>query len=150
MSSSNDYAQHLGGSATFSGLVIGIPTAVSGVLLLPLMRADQGMSRYPVLVYQSCILTSLLGVYTRPLNFACGCFVLGNVLYGLAYRANWLYLILMGRMVCGGGFTFFMYTKRYCSDPRIVGIRCRTTLAGWQVLGQGVGFSLGPFAGGLL
>lgn len=89
-------------------------------------------------------------MYARPLNFACGCFVLGNVLYALAYRANWLYLILIGRMVCGGGFTFWMYAKRYCSDPRIVGVRRRTTLAGWQVLGQGVGFSLGPFAGGLL
>lgn len=76
--------------------------------------------------------------------------VLGNVLYGLAYRANWLYLILMGRMVTGFGFTLWMYIKRYCSDPRIVGIRRRTTLAGWQVLGQGIGFSLGPFVGGLL
>ena len=42
VSSSNDYAQHLGGSSTFSGLVIGIPTAVSGLTLLPLMRLDQG------------------------------------------------------------------------------------------------------------
>ncbi|KAI0688489.1 major facilitator superfamily domain-containing protein, partial [Cerioporus squamosus] len=131
VSSSNDYAQHLGGTSTFSGLVIGIPTAVSGVTLLPLMKIDQG-------------------VYRRPLHFACASMVLGNVLYGLAYRANWLYLILIGRMVTGFGFTFWMYCKRYCSDPRIVGIRRRTTLAGWQVLGQGVGFSLGPFVGGLL
>ncbi|KAG6868052.1 hypothetical protein C0993_007911 [Termitomyces sp. T159_Od127] len=40
-------------------------------------------------------------------------------------------------------------TKRYCSDPRIVGVRRRTTLASWLVIGQGVGMSLGPFAGGL-
>jgi MFS family permease len=76
--------------------------------------------------------------------------MLGNLLYALAYRAKFLYLILIGRMVCGFGFTFWMYAKRYCTDPRIVGIRRRTTLAGWQVLGQGIGFSLGPFAGGLL
>ncbi|RPD58212.1 MFS general substrate transporter [Lentinus tigrinus ALCF2SS1-7] len=131
VSSSNDYAQHLGGTSTFSGLVIGIPTAVSGLTLIPMMRFDQG-------------------VYWRPLHFACASMVLGNVLYGLAYRANWLYLILMGRMVSGFGFTLWMYIKRYCSDPRIVGIRRRTTLAGWQVLGQGIGFSLGPFVGGLL
>lgn len=43
-----------------------------------------------------------------------------------------------------------MYCKRFCSDSRIVGVRRRTTLAGWLVLGQGIGFSLGPFAGGLL
>ncbi|KAI1788585.1 MFS general substrate transporter [Ganoderma leucocontextum] len=131
VSSSNDYAQHLGGTSTFSGLVIGIPTAVSGLTLLPLMRFDQG-------------------VYRRPLHLTCASMVVGNVLYGLAYRANWLYLILLGRIVCGFGFTFWMYNKRYCSDPRIVGIRRRTTLAGWLVLGQGLGFSSGPFFGGLL
>ncbi|PIL34292.1 hypothetical protein GSI_03067 [Ganoderma sinense ZZ0214-1] len=131
VSSSNDYAQHLGGTSTFSGLVIGIPTAVSGLTLLPLMRFDQG-------------------VYQRPLHLTCASMVVGNVLYGLAYRANWLYLILLGRIVCGFGFTFWMYNKRYCSDPRIVGIRRRTTLAGWLVLGQGLGFSSGPFFGGLL
>ncbi|RPD58209.1 hypothetical protein L227DRAFT_629967 [Lentinus tigrinus ALCF2SS1-6] len=119
------YAQHL-------GLVIGIPTTVSGLTLIPMMHFDQG-------------------VYWRPLHFACASMVLGNVLYGLAaYRANWLYLILMGRMVNGFGFTLWMYIKRHCSDPWIVGIRRRTTLAGWQVLGQGIGFSLGPFVGGLL
>ncbi|KAI0739451.1 major facilitator superfamily domain-containing protein [Daedaleopsis nitida] len=131
VSSSNDYAQHLGGSSTFSGLVIGIPTAVSGLALLPLMYFDQG-------------------AYIRPLHFMCASMVAGNILYGLAYFANWLYLILMGRIVAGFGFTFWMYTKRYCTDPRLVGIRRRTTLAGWLVLGQGLGFSLGPFLGGLL
>jgi len=53
-------------------------------------------------------------------------------------------------MVSGFSFTFFMYSKRYCSDPRIVGVRRRTTLAGFLVVGQVVGFSLGPFLGGLL
>ncbi len=76
--------------------------------------------------------------------------IVGNIIYGLAYRANFLYLILLGRIITGCGFTFWMYNKRYCTDPRIVGIRRRTTLAGWLVLGQGLGFSLGPFVGGLL
>lgn len=44
VSSSKDYAAYLGGSATFSGLVIGIPTAISGLVLLPLMSLDQGKS----------------------------------------------------------------------------------------------------------
>ncbi|KAI0660309.1 MFS general substrate transporter [Cubamyces menziesii] len=131
VSSSNAYAQYLGGTSTFSGLVIGIPTAFSGIALLPLMKYDQGG-------------------YRRPLNFACATAILGNVLYSLAYHAGFLYLILLGRIVSGFSFTFFMYSKRYCSDPRIVGIRRRTTLAGWLVLGQGFGFSIGPFIGGLL
>lgn len=131
VSSSNDYAQYLGGTSTFSGLVIGIPTVFSGVALLPLLKLDQGG-------------------YYRPLHFACGSALLGHILYGLAYKANFLYLILIGRIVSGFGFTFWMYAKRYCSDSRIVGIRRRTTLAGWLVVGQATGFSLGPFVGGLL
>lgn len=131
VSSSNAYAQHLGGTSTFSGLVIGIPTVFSGLALLPLLKLDQGG-------------------YKIPLHFACGASLLGHVLYGLAYRANFLYLILIGRIVSGFGFTFWMYSKRYCSDHRIVGVRRRTTLAGWLVVGQAVGFSLGPFVGGLL
>ncbi|THG97939.1 hypothetical protein EW026_g4178 [Hermanssonia centrifuga] len=59
-------------------------------------------------------------------------------------------MVLVGRIVSGFAFTFWMYAKRYCSDARIVGIRRRTTLAGWLVLGQGIGFSLGPFVGGVL
>jgi len=72
------------------------------------------------------------------------------MLYALAYQADYLYLSLIGRMVSGIGFTIFMYCKRYCTDSRIVGIRRRTTLASWLVMGQGIGMSLGPFAGGLL
>ncbi|KDQ58029.1 hypothetical protein JAAARDRAFT_57821 [Jaapia argillacea MUCL 33604] len=131
VSSSSAYAESLGGTATFSGLVIGIPTVFSGLSLIPLMKVDQG-------------------VYKRPLHFACTFAVIGNILYGLAYVTRFLYLILISRIVLGLSLTFFMYSKRYCSDPRIVGIRRRTTLAGWLVVGQGIGFSVGPFIGGLL
>ncbi|KAI1788595.1 MFS general substrate transporter [Ganoderma leucocontextum] len=131
VSSSNEYAAYLGGTSTFSGLTIGIPTGVGFLTLLPLTMIDKTL-------------------YTRPLHLMCGSMLVGNILYGLAYYANWLYLILLGRMVCGFGYTFWMYNKRYCSDPRIVGVRRRTTLAGWLVLCQGLGFSSGPFFGGLL
>lgn len=76
--------------------------------------------------------------------------VLGSALYGLAYKTKFLYLILIGRIVQGFGFSFWMYCKRYCSDPRVVGIRRRTTLASWLVLGIGLGLSAGPFFGGLM
>ncbi|KAL0948033.1 hypothetical protein HGRIS_010658 [Hohenbuehelia grisea] len=75
---------------------------------------------------------------------------IGSIMHALAYVANYLYLILIGRIVTGFGLTSFMYSKRYCSDARIVGIRRRTTLASWLVIGQGFGFSAGPFLGGVL
>lgn len=43
-----------------------------------------------------------------------------------------------------------MYCKRYCTDPLIVGVRRRTTLSSWLVIGQALGMTLGPFLGGLL
>ena len=81
---------------------------------------------------------------------SCAASIIGHVLYGCAYKADFLYLILIGRIVNGFGFTMWMYCKRYCSDARIVGVRRRTTLASFLVMGQGLGMSLGPFAGGLL
>ncbi|KAF7356112.1 hypothetical protein MVEN_00941600 [Mycena venus] len=131
VSSAALYAEYLGGSALFSGLTIGIPTVFSGLALIPLTRYDGGR-------------------YSLPLKVAYLSVFLGSILHAVAYRAHFLYLILMGRIVSGLGFTGFMYTKRYCSDPRIIGIRRRTTLASWLVLGQAFGFSVGPFIGGLL
>lgn len=131
VSSASAYAEHLGGSAVFSGLIIGIPTVFSGITLIFMTRLDKGR-------------------YKRPFQFAYAAMLLGNILHAMAYYSNWLYLILLGRIVTGFGFTSFMYTKRYCSDPRIVGVRQRTTLASWLVIGQCFGFSTGPFLGGLL
>ncbi|KAH7921373.1 MFS general substrate transporter [Leucogyrophana mollusca] len=128
---SNQYAEYLGGSSTFSGIVIGIPTLFSGLALIPMARLDKG-------------------TYKVPLHIACAAGILGHLLYACAYRARFLYLILIGRCINGVAFTFFMYCKRYCADSRIVGIRRRTTLASWQVICQGLGMSLGPFMGGLL
>ncbi|KAL1749293.1 major facilitator superfamily domain-containing protein [Schizophyllum fasciatum] len=131
VSSASSYAEFLGGTAVFSGLVIGIPPAVSALILVPLTRRDGGK-------------------YSMPFFLSYGASVIGCMLYALAYRANFLYLILIGRIVSGVGFVSFMYCKRYITDPRIVGIRRRTTLGSYLVLGQGIGFSLGPFLGGLL
>jgi len=90
------------------------------------------------------------GAYKFALHLCCATAMVGNILYALAYRAHFLYLILISRIVTGVSFAQFMYIKRYCSDPRIVGVRRRTTLAGWLVVGQSIGFTVGPFAGGLL
>lgn len=131
VSSSNEYTHSLGGDSTFSGVVIGIPPVFTGIAMLPMMRFDHGS-------------------YKLPLHICSAAQILGHVLYAVAYRARWLYLILIGRMVQGVGFTMLMYCKRYCSDPRFVGIRRRTTLAGFLVITQGLGMTLGPLIGGLL
>jgi len=91
-----------------------------------------------------------IGAYNIPIHLCCFAAILGNLCHALAHKANFLYLILIGRMIMGVSFTFFMYAKKYCSDPRIVGIRQRTTLAAYLVVGQGIGLSLGPFLGGAL
>ncbi|KAF7356130.1 hypothetical protein MVEN_00943600 [Mycena venus] len=131
VSSAALYAVYLGGSALFSGLTIGIPIVFSGLALIPLTRYDGGR-------------------YSLPLKVAHLSVFLGSILHAGAYRAHFLYLILMGRIVSGLGFIGFVYTKCYCSDPRIIGIWRRTTFASWIVLGQAFGFSVGPFVGGLL
>ncbi|KAJ6582250.1 MFS general substrate transporter [Mycena capillaripes] len=131
VSSAAMYAEYLGGSALFSGLTIGIPTIFSGLALIPMTKYDQGR-------------------YSRALKIAYLALILGNILHAVAYKAKFLYLILIGRIVSGVAFTGFMYSKRFCSDPRIIGTRRRTTLASWLVLGQAFGFSVGPFIGGLL
>ncbi|KAH8804039.1 MFS general substrate transporter [Flagelloscypha sp. PMI_526] len=131
VSSVSLYSIHLGGDETFSGLVLGIPPVCSGLILLPLAALDGGR-------------------YRMPMFLSYGWLILGSILYSLAYPASFLYLILLGRMAAGVGNIAFMYSKRYCSDPRIVGVRQRTMLAAWLVVGQGVGLTAGPFLGGLL
>ncbi|KAJ7486658.1 membrane transporter [Mycena latifolia] len=127
VSSASAYAAYLGGSTVFAGLTIGIPNVFSGLVLIPVTKIDQGR-------------------YTRPLRIACASLILGNILHAVAYRANFLYLILIGRLVSGIGYVGFII----CSDPRIVGIRRRMTLASWLVIGQSFGLAAGPFVCGLL
>ncbi|KAG8219390.1 major facilitator superfamily domain-containing protein [Butyriboletus roseoflavus] len=129
--SSSKYAEYLGGNATFSGIVIGIPTLFGGIALIPLTKYDRGK-------------------YTMALHIGCFTGILGQIAYAIAYRANFLYLILIGRCLTGVSLSGFMYCKRYCTDPLIVGIRRRTTLSSWLVIGQALGMTLGPFIGGLL
>ncbi|KAH0834725.1 major facilitator superfamily domain-containing protein [Lanmaoa asiatica] len=131
ISSSSKYAEYLGGNATFSGVVIGIPSLFSGIALIPMTRYDKGR-------------------YTTALHIGCFAGIVGNVAYAIAYRANFLYLILIGRCLTGVTFSCLMYCKRYCTEPLIVGIRRRTTLCSWLVIGQALGMTLGPFLGGLL
>ncbi|KAJ7304525.1 hypothetical protein DFH08DRAFT_51513 [Mycena albidolilacea] len=102
VSSAALYAEYLGGSALFAGLTIGIPTVFSGLALVPLAKYDGGR-------------------YSLSLKVAYISIILGNILHAVAYKARFLYLILVGRVISGLGFTGFMYSKHYCSDPCIIG-----------------------------
>ena len=130
--------------------IIGVPVVFSGIALIFTTRYDGGDHLPFFYLPLSSQPSPFTGRYKGPLYMSYASMVLGNVLYALAYRANFLYLILIGRTVTGFGLISFMYAKRYCSDPRIVGIRRRTTLASWLASGQGFGACSGPFIGGLL
>ena len=118
------------------------------MVLVPLVRSDGGRGRTLSLFFK--LINLRKGKYKFALHLCCAAALLGSVLYALAYRAHFLYLILIGRIVMGVSFAQFLYSKRFCSDPRIVGVRRRTTLAGWLVVGQSTGFTVGPFLGGVL
>ena len=120
------------------------------MILVPLVRQDGGRRSPSDLYLPRLLKTVCQGAYKFALHLCCAAALVGSILYALAYRAHFLYLILIGRIVMGVSFAQFMYSKRYCTDPRIVGVRRRTTLAGWLVVGQSAGFTIGPFVGGLL
>lgn len=138
----------------------------AGLALIPLMKYDKG--ERACLRLQRTQIDNIEGRYSLPLHIAPPALIIGFILYALASPLSAftkshgdianndssinaaLALILLGRCTQGLGFSFWMYAKRYCSDPRIVGIRRRTTLAAWLVLGQGVGMGIGPGVGGWL
>ena len=111
------------------------------------MKIDQGIFLLTPNHISFISISQISGGYKRPLHFTCAALIVGHILYALAYTANFLYLILIGRMVNGLGLTMWMYSKRYCSS-HLVGVRRRTMLAGWLVVGQATGMSVGPFLGG--
>ncbi|KAI9003126.1 major facilitator superfamily domain-containing protein [Gaertneriomyces semiglobifer] len=126
-----DYSLSLNGGAIFSGLVIGVVTLTSFVSLIPLTRTPL-----------------LRDTYTPALSLACVTLILGHTLYALADIAQSRYLILFGRIVNGVGFTGWLTVKRYCTDPRIVGLRRRTMCSALLVAAQTLGMVVGPLVGG--
>src|SRR5882762_5580656 len=80
MSSSTRYVEYLGGSATFSGLTIGIPIVLSAIVLIPLMKLDQGLSylSFEALIYLLRKAELVTGAYVRPLHFACASCLVGK------------------------------------------------------------------------
>ncbi|KAG0190797.1 hypothetical protein DFQ28_001521 [Apophysomyces sp. BC1034] len=127
------YANSLGADNVFSGLVIGGNTLTSIVSIFFLNQIPLLRNRY-----------------IATLHLACASFLVGNILYALAARAQFLYLIFIGRLVNGLGFTGWFFVKRYCTDPRIVGVRKRTMCCSLLVVSQSLGMVIGPLIGGQL
>ncbi|KAF7725971.1 hypothetical protein EC973_009117 [Apophysomyces ossiformis] len=128
-----NYANSLGADDVFSGLVIGGNTLSSIISIFFLNQIPMLRDRY-----------------LATLHLACASFLTGNILYALAARAQFLYLIFIGRLINGLGFTGFFFVKRYCTDPRIVGIRRRTLCCSLLVVSQSLGMVIGPLIGGQL
>ncbi|EEB09610.1 membrane transporter [Schizosaccharomyces japonicus yFS275] len=135
---SAEYTRELGGSNSFSGLVVGIPTLISLIML------------YPMLVFANPKFTNGYTLYKRPMICSCITNLIGHVCYALAYQANFLYLILIGRMFNGIAFTMFLYHKKYATDKLLVGYKRRTFLSGFNILAQTLGMMIGPSLGGFL
>ncbi|KAG1904547.1 MFS general substrate transporter [Suillus fuscotomentosus] len=74
ISSSSKYTEYLGGNATFSGIVIGIPTAFAGLSLIPLTKYDKDGERRLVAGWSS----------VKPMGMSFGPF-LGGVLYKVGF-----------------------------------------------------------------
>ncbi|KAN0064340.1 hypothetical protein ACQY0O_002535 [Thecaphora frezii] len=128
---SASYANDLGASTWFSGLTIGISTVVAGAFLIPFSRCYTHAYRFPFL-------------------FSSVCFVVGEVIYALAGRAQTAWLMFVGRIVLGAGFVSWMFVKRYMTDPAVVGTARRTMMSACLVTTQAGGMAIGPFVGGLL
>ncbi|KAH0834726.1 hypothetical protein J3R83DRAFT_10277 [Lanmaoa asiatica] len=115
--SSSEYAEYVDGSATESGVVIRIPSLFSGIILIPMTRYDKGR-------------------YTTALHIGRFASILGYVAYAIAYRANFLHLIFIGRCLTGISFLGLMYCKRYCTDPLIVGDDALQLVSDWTSSGS--------------
>ncbi|EPY51589.1 membrane transporter [Schizosaccharomyces cryophilus OY26] len=135
---SPSYTEKLGGTDAFSGLVVGIPTLISLLMLYPMLKLATPKSAKGYTLYY------------RPMLVSVFAHSIGHLLYCMADQANWLYLILIGRMMNGIGFTMFLYHKKYTTDKLLVGPNRRTFLATLNILAQTLGFMAGPFLGGIL
>ncbi len=49
------------------------------------------------------------GHYKLPLHVSCGASIVGHILYALAYKAKFIYLILIGRIVSGLAFSMYVH-----------------------------------------
>ncbi|CAN7090492.1 unnamed protein product [Brassica rapa subsp. narinosa] len=124
----DDYSMSLGAAATVCGVVIG-SMAVAQVFSSVYFSAWSNKS------------------YFKPLVFSSIALFIGNLMYALAYDANSITLLLLGRLCCGLGSARAV-NRRYISD--CVPLRIRMQASAGFVSASALGMACGPALAGLL
>ncbi|CAH8321626.1 unnamed protein product [Eruca vesicaria subsp. sativa] len=124
----DDYSMSLGAAATVCGVVIG-SMAVAQVFSSVYFSAWSNRS------------------YFKPLVFSSIALFIGNLMYALAYDANSIALLLLGRLCCGLGSARAV-NRRYISD--CVPLRIRMQASAGFVSASALGMACGPALAGLL
>lgn len=124
----DDYSMSLGAAATLCGVVIG---SMAFAQLISSIYFSAWSNRS----------------YFRPLIFSSIVLLLGNLLYAMAYDANSLYVLIIGRILCGLGSARAV-NRRYISDCVPLKIRLQASAA--FVSASALGMAAGPALAGLL
>ncbi|KAE9621057.1 putative SPX domain, major facilitator superfamily [Lupinus albus] len=124
----DDYSISLGAAPTVCGIVIGA-MAVAQVFSSVYFSAWSNKS------------------YFRPLVFSSVVLFLGNILYALAYDLNSIWVLLIGRLLCGFGSARAV-NRRYISD--CVPLRIRMQASAGFVSASALGMACGPALAGVL
>lgn len=124
----DDYSVSLGAAATVCGVIIG-SMAVAQVFSSVYFSAWSNRS------------------YFRPLIFSSIMLFMGNTLYALAYDLNSLWVLLIGRLMCGFGSARAV-NRRYISD--CVPLKIRMQASAGFVSASALGMACGPALAGLL
>uniref|UniRef100_A0A1J3IXQ6 SPX domain-containing membrane protein n=1 Tax=Noccaea caerulescens TaxID=107243 RepID=A0A1J3IXQ6_NOCCA len=124
----DDYSMSLGAAATVCGVVIG-SMAVAQVFSSVYFSAWSNKS------------------YFKPLVFSSIALFIGNLMYAMAYDANSIALLLLGRLCCGLGSARAV-NRRYISD--CVPLRIRMQASAGFVSASALGMACGPALAGLL
>ncbi|QCD94722.1 CDK inhibitor PHO81 [Vigna unguiculata] len=124
----DDYSMSLGAAPTVCGIVIGA-MAVAQVFSSVYFSAWSNKS------------------YFRPLVFSSIVLFLGNVMYALAYDARSIWILLIGRLLCGFGSARAV-NRRYISD--CVPLKIRMQASAGFVSASALGMACGPALAGIL
>ncbi|GMH22728.1 hypothetical protein Nepgr_024571 [Nepenthes gracilis] len=124
----DDYSQSLGAAATVCGVVIGA-MAIAQIFSSVYFSAWSNRS------------------YFRPLIFSSVLLFVGNILYALAYDFNSIWVLIIGRLLCGLGSARAV-NRRYISD--IVPLSIRMQASTGFVSASALGMACGPAVAGLL
>ncbi|KAJ7944855.1 SPX domain-containing membrane protein [Quillaja saponaria] len=124
----DDYSVSLGAAATVCGIVIG-SMAVAQVFSSVYFSAWSNKS------------------YFRPLVFSSVALLVGNTLYALAYDLHSIWVLLIGRLLCGFGSARAV-NRRYISDCVPLKLRMKASAA--FVSASALGMACGPALAGLL